>query len=377
MIKNSHIFNILKDNGVSFFTGVPDSLLKYLCAYITDNTTDKEHIIAANEGGAVSLAAGYHLATGKIPLVYLQNSGLGNTVNPLLSLADKKIYSIPMVLLIGWRGKPGTKDEPQHIKQGRIQNDLLRVLDIPFLVIGPDIDDLTDPVNQIIKTAKDNSSPVAIVVQPNTFEEYKLRACFEDKYQLTREEAIETILESVSLKDIVISTTGKTSREVYEYRERKKQGYQNDFLTVGSMGHASQIALGVTLNTKKRVICLDGDGAILMHMGALAIIGTKKPKNFIHIVLNNGSHDSVGGQPTAGFSISLTKIAEGCGYSFVESISNKDDLQDALKRAFEKKGPLMIEVLIKKGARPDLGRPKTTPVQNKEALMKLLGKKDD
>ncbi|MCF7878924.1 MAG: phosphonopyruvate decarboxylase [Candidatus Omnitrophica bacterium] len=377
MIKNSHIFNILKDNGVGFFTGVPDSLLKYLCAYITDNTTDKEHIIAANEGGAVSLAAGYHLATGKIPLVYLQNSGLGNTVNPLLSLADKKIYSIPMVLLIGWRGKPGTKDEPQHIKQGRIQNDLLRVLDIPFLVIGPDIDDLTDPVNQIIKTAKDNSSPVAIVVQPNTFEEYKLKACFEDKYQLTREEAIETILESVSLKDIVISTTGKTSREVYEYRERKKQGYQNDFLTVGSMGHASQIALGVTLNTKKRVICLDGDGAILMHMGALAIIGTKKPKNFIHIVLNNGSHDSVGGQPTVGFSISLTKIAEGCGYSFVESISNKDDLQDALKRAFEKKGPLMIEVLIKKGARPDLGRPKTTPVQNKEALMKLLGKKDD
>lgn len=377
MIKNSHIFNILKDNGVGFFTGVPDSLLKYLCAYITDNTTDKEHIIAANEGGAVSLAAGYHLATGKIPLVYLQNSGLGNTVNPLLSLADKKIYSIPMVLLIGWRGKPGTKDEPQHIKQGRIQNDLLRVLDIPFLIIGPDIDDLTDPVNQIIKTAKDNSSPVAIVVQPNTFEEYKLKACFEDKYQLTREEAIETILESVSLKDIVISTTGKTSREVYEYRERKKQGYQNDFLTVGSMGHASQIALGVTLNTKKRVICLDGDGAILMHMGALAIIGTKKPKNFIHIVLNNGSHDSVGGQPTVGFSISLTKIAEGCGYSFVESISNKDDLQDALKRAFEKKGPLMIEVLIKKGARPDLGRPKTTPVQNKEALMKLLGKKDD
>jgi phosphonopyruvate decarboxylase len=282
-----------------------------------------------------------------------------------------------MVLLIGWRGKPGTKDEPQHIKQGRIQNDLLRVLDIPFLVIGPDIDDLTDSVNQIIKTAKDNSSPVAIVVQPNTFEEYKLKACSEDKYQLTREEAIETILESVSLKDIVVSTTGKTSREVYEYRERKKQGYQNDFLTVGSMGHASQIALGVTLNTKKRVICLDGDGAILMHMGALAIIGTKKPKNFIHIVLNNGSHDSVGGQPTAGFSISLTKIAEGCGYSFVESLSNKDELQDALKRAFEKKGPLMIEVLIKKGARLDLGRPKTTPVQNKEALMKLLGKKDD
>jgi phosphonopyruvate decarboxylase len=377
MIKNSHIFNLLKDNGVSFFTGVPDSLLKHLCAYITDNTTDKEHIIAANEGGAVALAAGYHLATGKIPLVYLQNSGLGNTVNPLLSLADKKIYSIPMVLLIGWRGKPGTKDEPQHIKQGRIQNDLLRVLDIPFLVIGPDIDDLTDSVNQIIKTAKDNSSPVAIVVQPNTFEEYKLKACSEDKYQLTREEAIETILESVSLKDIVVSTTGKTSREVYEYRERKKQGYQNDFLTVGSMGHASQIALGVTLNTKKRVICLDGDGAILMHMGALAIIGTKKPKNFIHIVLNNGSHDSVGGQPTVGFSISLTKIAEGCGYSFVESLSNKDELQDALKRAFEKKGPLMIEVLIKKGARLDLGRPKTTPVQNKEALMKLLGKKDD
>lgn len=373
MIKNSYFFDLLKDNGVNFFAGVPDSLLKYFSAYIMDNTSDKEHIITANEGGAIGLATGYHLATGKIPLVYLQNSGLGNALNPLVSLADKEVYGIPMILLIGWRGKPGLKDEPQHIKQGLIQNDLLKVLDIPFLIIGPDTNDLGASVSQIIKTAKDKSCPVAIVVEPNTFEKYKLKTCPQNNYQLTREEAIEVILENISLKEIVVSTTGKTSREVYECRERRKEGHQNDFLTVGSMGHASQIALGLALNTKKRVICLDGDGAVLMHMGSLAIIGSTAPKNLIHIVLNNGCHDSVGGQPTAGFKINLTKIAKGCGYLLVKTAANKASLRKVIKKALKQKGPSIIEVFVQKGARSDLGRPRSAPVENKQILMRFLG----
>jgi phosphonopyruvate decarboxylase len=372
MISNSKFFNCLRENGISFFTGVPDSLLKSFCAYVADNTADKEHIIAANEGGAVALAAGYHLATGKIPLVYLQNSGLGNMINPLLSLVDKEVYSIPMVIVVGWRGKPGKKDEPQHIKQGRIQNELLKVLDIPFIVLSPKISNINGFVEKIIKKAKQRNTPVAIVVEPDTFEKYQFKKDCRDKYQLTREQAIRTILQNISSQDLVVSTTGKTSREVYEYRERKKQGYQNDFLTVGSMGHASQIALGTALNTKKRVICLDGDGAVLMHMGALAIIGTKNPKNFLHIVLNNGCHDSVGGQPTVGFNIDMIKIAKACGYANVKSVKNRSDLEKTVKDLLVKSGPSLIEVVIKSGARVDLGRPKTTPAQNKTAFMSFL-----
>jgi phosphonopyruvate decarboxylase len=372
MISSSKFFNCLRKNGISFFTGVPDSLLKSFCAYVADNTADKEHIIAANEGGAVALAAGYHLSTGKIPLVYLQNSGLGNMINPLMSLVDKEVYSIPMVIVVGWRGKPGRKDEPQHVKQGRIQNELLKVLDIPFVILSPQISNINSFVKKVIKKTKQRNSPAAIIVEPDTFEKYKLRKNCRDKYQLTREQAIRIILQNIPSQDLVISTTGKTSREVYECREHKKESHQRDFLTIGSMGHVSQIALGVALNTKKKVVCLDGDGAVLMHMGALAIIGTKNPKNFLHIVLNNGCHDSVGGQPTVGFNIDITKIAKACGYANVKSVKNRSDLEKTVKDLLAKSRPSLIEVIINSGARKDLGRPKTTPVQNKVAFMDFL-----
>ncbi len=377
MIDPEEFYSCLKEQGVEFFTGVPDSLLKCICGYITDNTPKNKHIIAANEGGAVALASGYHTATGKVPLVYLQNSGLGNTVNPILSLADKEVYGIPVIMMIGWRGCPQADDQPQHIKQGRIQNDLLKDMDIPFKVLGPDTRDIDNFIRDNYRLAEDNSSPAAIVVKPNTFKKYKLKSWPCPEYKMTREDAIKQIIDTVTENDIIVSTTGKASREVYEYREAKEQDHRHDFMTVGSMGHASGIALGIALNTDRKVVCLDGDGALLMHMGNLAIIGMQKPENFVHVVLNNGCHDSVGGQPSAGFDINLQKIVLGCGYVSAGKVKTAGELQKSLKSTFKRKGPAMIEVKIKRGSRPDLGRPDLTPRENKEALINLLNETGD
>ena len=372
MIDPCGFYEALSDNGIDFFTGVPDSLLKCFCGYTADNAHPEKHIIAANEGGALSIAAGYHIATGKIPLVYMQNSGLGNIVNPLLSLADSEVYSIPMLIMIGWRGMPGVKDEPQHKKQGRVQNKLLEAMDTPYEILSPD----TENIYALIKTLKEKavnmSAPVALVVQPGTFEKYQLKCAPEKNYELTREAAIKEIIDIIGDEALVVSTTGKTSRELYEYREEKEEGHDKDFLTVGSMGHASQIALGIALNTNKQIVCLDGDGALLMHMGSLAVTGTVKPKNFIHILLNNGCHDSVGGQPTCGFDLSFTDIAASAGYNLALKAETADGLRGALGAALDTLGPSFIEVRLKRGSRSDLGRPKETPAENKKALMNYL-----
>jgi len=372
MISNERFFESLKSNGIDFFSGVPDSLLKHFCAYLTDNTTSKQHIITANEGAAVALASGYHLATKKVPLIYLQNSGLGNTINPLLSLTDPEVYSIPMIVMVGWRGEPGIHDEPQHRKQGRVQNSILDAIGMPYFNLNEGIDNVSELVTKTVAKAKEINGPVAIVVSKNTFEPYKVLDDKVSEYSLTREEAISFVLDNLSSDDIVISTTGKPSREVYEYRVHKKEGHQNDFLTVGSMGHSSQIALGVALNSKRDVFCLDGDGSVIMHMGSLGVIGCNAPVNLKHIVLNNGAHDSVGGQPTVGFEISIPAIAKGCGYKKVFSCASTKELSNSFQKFLNANGPSLLEIKVKKGARKDLGRPKETPVENKIELMKLL-----
>lgn len=372
MIDNKKFFDSLVLNGVEFFTGVPDSLLKNICAYVTDHSDDDQHIITANEGNAVALATGYHLATGKLPLVYFQNSGLGNIINPLVSLADEEVYQIPMILMIGWRGEPDVKDEPQHQKQGRVQNQLLDTMEVPYRTLHSGISDIYGFVTDVVDLAKQRNTPVAIIVKKGTFKQYQLQNEDKSIFELTRERAIELVLDSLHGDPIIVSTTGKTSREVFEYRERHEQGHRNDFLTVGSMGHTSQIALGVALKTDRKVICLDGDGSVIMHMGALAINGSYAPENFIHLVINNGAHDSVGGQPTVGFQINIPKIAEGCGYRYVKSVNQETELVRVFEEILSKKGPSLLEVKVRKGARPDLGRPTTTPVENKKALMNLL-----
>jgi phosphonopyruvate decarboxylase len=372
MIDVKHTFESFKKNDIDFFTGIPDSLLKDFCAYVTENSSNENHIIPANEGGAVGIAAGYHLATGKVPLVYLQNSGLGNCINPLLSIADKEVYGIPMILMIGWRGEPMVKDEPQHIKQGRVQNKLLEKMEIPFIVI----DQETDNIDEVIKESKENAllirNPVALIVKKNTFSTYKLKSQSDDNYQMTREDAIKVILENIPDNSIIVSTTGMASREVFEQREFRNEEHNKDFLTVGAMGHCSQIALGVSLYTNKLTVCLDGDGAALMHLGSMPIIGQYAKINFLHIVLNNAAHDSVGGQPTIANLINLNKIASNVGYKFSYVVQTIEDLISVLNSTSFEEGPVFIEIKVKKGSRNDLGRPTTKPHENKEVFMKYI-----
>jgi phosphonopyruvate decarboxylase len=373
---NSELFiKTLYKNGIDFYTGVPDSLLKNICAYITDNIDAANHIIAANEGNAVGLASGYHLSTGKIAMVYMQNSGEGNIINPILSLADDEVYGIPMLLLIGWRGEPGVHDEPQHIKQGKVTLDLLDAMQISYSILSDNDFEVIDQISYATEYMKLNNRPYALIVKKGTFAEYKLKNVEAPNFLLSREDAIKTVVDNLNQTDIVVSTTGMISRELFEYRENLAQGHANDFLTVGSMGHANQIALGIAIQKKdRRVFCFDGDGAILMHLGGMAIIGNLAPHNYIHIVFNNGAHDSVGGQPTVGQKIKLTDIAEAMGYKSVFSIDNKEELQRKLSYILNEKnvGPIFININVMKGNRKDLGRPTTSPKQNKEFFMNNL-----
>ncbi len=350
----SDFVKTIKDEGVDFFCGVPDSLLKSFCAYVTDTCGDS-HVITANEGGAVALASGHYLANGKPALVYMQNSGQGNAVNPLASLADPDVYSIPMVLLVGWRGEPGKKDEPQHVKQGKVTISLFETLGIPVDVLPDDEDAALEMTRAAVKKSIAESRPVALVVRKGFFDVYTLQNKKPDIANLPREKAIEQILDDLPDDAVIVSTTGMISRELYETRVRRGEGHEKDFLTVGSMGHAIMIALGIArTQPNRKVVCLDGDGASIMQMGNMAIAGSSSCANLTHIVLNNAAHDSVGGQPTVGGEVSLPIIASACGYNMPGH-------------------PVFKMVLVAKGARPDLGRPKEAPQVNKKLFMETLG----
>jgi phosphonopyruvate decarboxylase len=373
MIETNEFYNLLTKNKIDFFTGVPDSLLKDFCAYLADNTAKENNIIAANEGNAIALAAGYHLATQKTGLVYMQNSGIGNAVNPLISLADKEVYSIPILLLIGWRGEPGKKDEPQHIKQGKTTISMLEAMGIKYEILPDSFEDGKKTVNNAIRYMKENNQPFALIIKKGTFSPYKIKNKIENNYPLTREEAIKITIDNIDRNSIIVSTTGKASRELFEYRKEIGDIHNKDFLTVGSMGHASQIALAISLQKKKKqIFCIDGDGAAIMHLGGLGIIGNNAKDNFHHILLNNGSHESVGAQPTVAFSINLKNIALSCGYESAYSVSTKEELIEKIDIIKNAKGPSLIEVLVNTKSREDLGRPTTTPIQNKNNFMDFL-----
>ena len=370
MINVEEFVNYLKYINIDFFTGVPDSQLSSFADYVEENCGN---IIAANEGNALAIASGYNLSTGNIPLVYLQNSGLGNIVNPATSLTHSEVYSIPIVYLVGWRGEPGVHDEPQHIKQGAITLDLLAMLDIEYTVITKEtkFDELKEVFENNFVNQLNNGNSVAVVVSKGAFEDYKIKK--ENKNVLTREEAIQTIVDFLSDDDMVVSTTGKSSRELFEYREELKQGHGNDFLTVGSMGHSSSIALGVALNnSNKKIFCFDGDGAILMHMGSLALIGSMKPNNFHHVMFNNSAHESVGGLPTIMSDIYIDEIVLACGYKKVYNASSTDELKSVLPQFIEDNGPVFLNIEVNLESRKDLGRPTTTPIENKNEFIKKL-----
>ncbi|MBU3195902.1 phosphonopyruvate decarboxylase [Clostridium algidicarnis] len=377
MINTEEFYKELKSSKIDFFVGVPDSLLKDFCAYIKENVDSKHNIVAANEGNALAVASGYYLATGNPALVYMQNSGQGNIINPLASLNDPLVYSIPALLVIGWRGEPNKKDEPQHKKQGLVTLKLLEALDIEYSILTEkdDVGIWKKKISEAVEYMKKEKKPYALVVTKGTFSTYKLKEQSKVNFEMSREDAIKEIVNALGDEDTIVSTTGMASRELFEEREARNMGHEKDFLTVGSMGHASQIALGIALSKpKKNVYCLDGDGALLMHLGGLAIIGTQKVENFKHIVINNGAHDSVGGQSTVGFDIDIPSIAKSCGYKKTFTVSTFEDLKAYLKILVEAKGPVLLEVKVRKGARKDLGRPTTSPIENKDMFMKFLAK---
>ncbi len=364
----------LTDNGFDFFAGVPDSLLKNFCAYVSENTRADRHVIAANEGAAVALAAGSYLASGRVGVVYMQNSGLGNAVNPLVSLAAPSVYGVPMLLVIGWRGEPGTKDEPQHVHQGRVTPDMLEALRIGYTELPTNSDEAERCLWKAMNLALDAAAPYALLVRKGTFEpHFPVAAALDEAAPMTREAALTWALAAIDERAVVVATTGYTSRELWEHRRKRGEDDRADFLTVGSMGHASQVAMGVALRRPSRsVYCLDGDGAMIMHMGALAVIGSSGLKNLKHVVLNNGVHDSVGGQPTVCRDIDVPAIARACGYGFAATTDSLAGLAEVFPPFRASKGPCLLEIRIRPGARPDLGRPTIDPQSQKTRVMELL-----
>lgn len=372
MISPKQFCDVLNGQGLNHFYGVPDSLLKNLCAYIDNSFGADFHVITANEGNAVGLAAGHYIGSAQPAVVYMQNSGLGNAVNPLTSLADPAVYSIPMLLIIGWRGEPGVKDEPQHIKQGEITEQQLEVLGIPYVVIDA-FSSLEHSLLPLLSKMHECSCPVAILVRKDTFADEGKVAASHSQYPMSREQVLASLVGRTTGDELIISTTGMTSRELYEIRQANNQK-NTDFLTVGAMGHTLSIAMGVArVNPNRTVIALDGDGSMLMHMGSLAVVGASNLENLIHVVLNNQCHDSVGGQPTIAGAIDLERIVLGCGYKAYFRCEDATSLNavwsQVLKDKVKYNGPVLFEVKIKKGARSDLGRPTSTPKENKVAFM--------
>lgn len=360
--------------GSDFYTGVPDSQLKPLINFLmgTYGIDPHHHIIAANEGNCVALAAGYHLATGKIPVVYMQNSGEGNIINPVASLLNDRVYAIPMIFVVGWRGEPGVYDEPQHIYQGKITQRLLSDMDIKSSVIGKETtEEEVECVMQEYRKILEKGKDVAFIIRKDAFlTETEIE--YKNNYKMIREEVIHHIVR-VTGENPIISTTGKISRELFETRAFNRQSHKFDFLTVGSMGHCSSIALGVALNKpQKKIWCIDGDGAALMHMGALAVIGSISPQNLVHILINNGAHETVGGMPTAGERIDFVAITKACGYPYAVSVNNYEDLDQELEDAKERKLLTMIEVKCSIESRENLGRPTLTTIENKNNFMRYL-----
>ena len=371
--------NLVRIIGSEFYTGVPDSQLKALCNYLMAayGIDPKHHVIAANEGNCTALAAGYHLATGKVPVVYMQNSGEGNIINPVASLLNDKVYAIPVVFIVGWRGEPGIHDEPQHIYQGEVTVKLLEDMDIATFIIGKETTDeevekAMEDFRAILSTGKD----VAFVIRKGALTDAP-KVEYKNENTMVREEIIQHIVKA-SGEDPIVSTTGKASRELFETRVANGQSHKYDFLTVGSMGHSSSIALGVAINKPdRRVWCVDGDGAVLMHMGSMAVMGANKPKNLIHVVINNAAHETVGGMPTVAGQIDLVAVAKACGYPNAVCVDTFEDLDRELEAAKGRNELSLIEVKCSIGARDDLGRSTTTALENKQNFMKFLSEKQN
>lgn len=372
MIDPRQLVDSLADLGVHFACGVPDSLMQPLCTYLS-TLPSEQHVLAANEGAAVGLAIGHYLGTDQPALVYLQNAGIGNAINPLVSLAHPGVYGVPMLLLVGWRGQPGNSDEPQHLTQGRQMEPLLEAMEVPWTTLPRDPDQATACLDDALRVARARSSPYVVLVEKGTFAPYDDPTGPVDSGHSTREEALVALLDTIGDEGSYVATTGMLGRELYEYRERSSTSAERDFLTVGGMGHACSIALGLAQTRPDREVwCLDGDGSALMHLGSLAVIADQAPKNFFHVVFNNGVHDSVGGQATVMRSVDLAAAAKAFGYRFATSISDVATLGGVVTEMRTCSGPGLVDLRVRPGSREGIGRPRRSPADAKASFMVSL-----
>lgn len=374
MITCEKLAEIFKSQELTFFTGVPCSILKDWLNFIKDNK-DFQHVAASSEGEACAISTGFHLAANRIPVVYMQNSGLGNSVDPLTSLLNEEMYNIPAILLISWRGEPGTNDTPQHTKMGRITTGLLETLGIPYTVLPFEESEINQEIKKAKEYAQEHNSPYALILRKGIIGLYNSEK-EEDRHILTREQTIEMIVDGFTNKEIVVSTTGKTSRELFEVRKKKNQKTETDLYTLGSMGCCSGIGLGIALQKPdKKVFVFDGDGSVLMKMGTLATIGHCGPKNFYHIVFDNNAHDSTGGQKTSSNTVDFAKTALSCGYKFGQVVSTKEQLIESIKSMKSVDGPAMLVIKVKKGARKDLSRPDRISMEYRNEFAEFIRRK--
>jgi phosphonopyruvate decarboxylase len=378
MIEQKKFYECLQKEGVEFITGVPDTLLNEFCLYVEEHCPPGRHVIAANEGNAIALAAGYHMATGTVPLVYMQNSGMGNALNPLLSLAGNNLYGMPMILLIGWRGDPSTKDHPQHNLQGELTPVLLDNMDIPYEVVSSDEGDGIDVARWAARTARETGGPVGLIAKKGMFEcgEKEDLSKQPSAYEMSREDAMKCVIESLPSDAIYVATTGRASRELHALRKLSGGEHGSDFLNVGAMGHASSIATGIALaHPSRQVVCLDGDCAAIMHLGAMTTVAKYDLPNLLHIVLNNGVHESVGGQPSAGKMIDFTSIAEASGYATLGApVTTREELQHSVQNLSSKSQASFIDIHIRKGMRSNL---EPLRFNHKDAKNGLIRELDD
>tara|TARA_B100000767_G_scaffold264583_1_gene279642 strand:- start:1612 stop:2724 length:1113 start_codon:yes stop_codon:yes gene_type:complete len=370
MIDINNFIKHLKKNDLDFCCGVPDSLLKDLC-FAFENKYKKNHLVAANEGSAVGLGIGYHLSTKKIPLIYLQNSGLGNAINPLISLSGSNVYKIPLFLIIGWRGEKHKTfvDEPQHIAQGKVTEDFLKKLGIIYKIVDANTD-YKKQINILKNFANKNQRVVALLIKKNTFKN-NVKKSNQISKVYEREKYLNLLIDILPKNSIIVSTTGILSRELNEIINTSKKKI-NFFMCVGGMGHAISVASGLALKLKKKVFCFDGDGAATMHLGSLS--SSSKIKNIIHILFNNHSHESVGGQDNAAKHVKFFRIAKEFGYKNSYLCKNGKELNKIINKSIKSKYNSFIEIILNKGHRKNISRPSRNMILLKNNFMNSIKK---
>ena len=375
MIKCEDFFRILKEKDLTFFTGIPDSTFKDWIKFLSDNDgINLKNLVACNECEAIALAAGYHLSTDNVGIVYMQNSGLGKAINPLTSLCDPVVYSIPVLLMIGWRGEPGKIDAPQHKKMGKITLPLLETLDIPYCILEPNFNEIKNEIEKALTYFKEKQGPYALIIKRDFFSKYSAKKEKSSKYELSREQAINIIMQNLDENVLIISTTGYTSRELFEYREISNKEHFRCFYNIGSMGCAGSIGLSIALNRKEKIVIFDGDAAAIMQMGVFSTIGKYSPVNILHIIFDNQAHESTGGQPTNSSTVNLLQVALACNYKSGQIVNTKEELIHVIKDVKNKEGPILILIKIKMGSRSNLKRPDKPPIKYKEEFMNHLRK---